>query len=105
MRGESPLSQAERELIAAYVSGLNACNYCFGVHGTTALAFGIEEGLLASLLADPATAAIDERMRALSGYVARVTKEPARVSPAGAQRVLDAGWDEQALHDAVSVCP
>ena len=27
MRGESPLSVAQRELIAAYVSGLNACSY------------------------------------------------------------------------------
>lgn len=104
MRDESPLSQAERELIAAYVSGLNACDYCFGVHRTTAQAFGIEEGLLTFLLADIETADIDERMRALLWYVGKVTKEPARVSPADAQRVLDAGWDEQALHDAVSVC-
>src|SRR5439155_8589721 len=28
LRGESPFSAAERELIAAYVSGLNSCNYC-----------------------------------------------------------------------------
>lgn len=104
MRDESPLSQAERELIAAYVSGLNACSYCFGVHRTTARAFGIEEGLLTSLLADIETADIDERIRPLLWYVGKVTKEPARVSPADAQRVLDAGWDEQALHDAVSVC-
>jgi uncharacterized peroxidase-related enzyme len=104
MRGESPLSQSERELIAAYVSGLNACDYCFGVHRTTAQAFGIEEGLLASVLDDIETADIDERMRPLLWYVEKVTKEPARVSPADAQRVLDAGWDEQVLHDAVSVC-
>jgi hypothetical protein len=27
LRGESPFSEAERELIAAYVSALNNCNY------------------------------------------------------------------------------
>lgn len=27
MRDDSPLSKAERELIGAYVSGLNACQY------------------------------------------------------------------------------
>jgi alkylhydroperoxidase family enzyme len=32
LRGPSPFSVAERELIAAYVSGLNACGYCHGVH-------------------------------------------------------------------------
>src|SRR6516225_4843381 len=31
LRGPSPLTVAERELIAAYVSALNACNYCHGV--------------------------------------------------------------------------
>ena len=28
MRGPSPFTQGQRELIAAYVSGLNACTYC-----------------------------------------------------------------------------
>ena len=28
LRGESPLSEAERELIAAYVSHLNDCMFC-----------------------------------------------------------------------------
>ena len=29
---------------------------------------------------------------------------PAKITPADAQAVLDAGWEEQALHDAVAVC-
>jgi hypothetical protein len=32
LRGASPFTEAERELIAAYVSGLNGCRYCHGVH-------------------------------------------------------------------------
>ncbi|MEE8545494.1 MAG: carboxymuconolactone decarboxylase family protein, partial [Alphaproteobacteria bacterium] len=36
MRGPCQLSEGERELIAAYVSGLNACTYCLGVHAATA---------------------------------------------------------------------
>ena len=36
LRGPSPLSVAERELIAAFVSGLNACGYCHGVHTAAA---------------------------------------------------------------------
>lgn len=48
LRGPSPLSVAERKLIAAYVSGLNACRYCRGVHTATAQAFGIPEGTLAA---------------------------------------------------------
>ncbi|MDH3595283.1 MAG: carboxymuconolactone decarboxylase family protein [Rhodospirillales bacterium] len=50
MRGPSPFSIGERELIAAYVSALNACGYCTGVHGATATAFGLEEGPLESMI-------------------------------------------------------
>lgn len=104
MRGPSPLSIAERELIAAYVSGLNACNYCYDVHRVTAEQFGIDEATLTSLLADLSTAQIDDRMRPLLSYVGKLTRDPSKASPADARAVLNAGWDERALHDAVSVC-
>lgn len=32
LRVDSQLTAREKELIAAYVSGLNACQYCYGVH-------------------------------------------------------------------------
>ncbi|HEY2960400.1 MAG TPA: carboxymuconolactone decarboxylase family protein [Actinomycetota bacterium] len=65
----SPFSVAERELIAAYVSGLNACDYCHCVHSATAQAFGLDEGLVAALL-DVDAAPIDARMRPVLRYVA-----------------------------------
>ncbi|MQA85743.1 MAG: peroxidase-related enzyme [Streptosporangiales bacterium] len=104
LRGPSPLSEAERELIAAYVSGLNACHYCHGVHTATAEAFGIPEGLLADLVADVDAAAADPRMRPILRYVRKLTLTPARMTPSDADEVFAAGWDERALHDAVSVC-
>jgi len=39
MRGPSPFTQGQRELIAAYVSGLNACTYCHTTHAGVAAAF------------------------------------------------------------------
>ena len=104
LRGPSPLSVAERELIAAYVSGLNSCTYCHGVHAATAEQFGVAEGLLRQLLEDPEHAPIDERMKALLDYVKKLTYTPSRLLPADAEAVFAAGWNEQALHDAVSVC-
>jgi len=104
LRGPSPLTVAERELIAAYVSGLNACRYCHGVHQATAQAFGIGEGLLAALLADVTTAPVAGRMKPLLQYVGKLTLSPAKITPADAEAVLAAGWEEQALHDAVAVC-
>ncbi len=104
LRGPSPLSEAERELIAAYVSGLNACRYCHGVHAATAKAFGMPEGTLGALLADVGTAPVTERMKPLLRYVGKLTLTPAKIIPGDAEAVLAAGWEEQALHDAVAVC-
>ena len=74
LRDPSPLTVAERELIAAYVSGLNACTYC------------------------------DPRLKPLLAYVRKLTLTPAMMSERDAAPVYEAGWDEQALFDAVSVC-
>ena len=42
LREESPLSPGERELIAAYVSGLNSCNFCYGAHQNMAVAWDVD---------------------------------------------------------------
>lgn len=104
LRGPSPLTVAEREMIAAYVSGLNACGYCHGVHAATAATFGIPESTLRALVDDVETAPVDERIRPVLRYVRKLTLDPGRVSPSDAAAVLAAGWDERALYDAVSVC-
>jgi uncharacterized peroxidase-related enzyme len=104
MRGPSPLSVGERELIAAFVSGLNRCRYCTGVHTGAAEAFGIAEGLLADLLVDVDAAPVDDKLKPILHYVTKLTEAPARITQADADAVLDAGWDEKALHDAISVC-
>jgi uncharacterized peroxidase-related enzyme len=104
MRGPSPLTVAERELIAVYVSGLNACRYCHGVHTATAQAFGISESTLRALLDDIGTVQVAERMKPLLRYVGKLTLTPAKIIPSDAEAVLAAGWQEQALHDAVAVC-
>jgi uncharacterized peroxidase-related enzyme len=104
LRGPSAFSVAERELIAGYVSGLNSCQYCQGVHGATAEAFGIPAGTLAALLADLDTAPVAANLKPVLRYVRALTLTPARVTATDAAAVFAAGWDEKALYDVVSVC-
>ncbi|SDN34066.1 uncharacterized peroxidase-related enzyme [Lentzea albidocapillata subsp. violacea] len=104
LRGPSPLSVAERELIAVYVSGVNSCGYCHGVHTATAAAFGIPGTTLTGLLADIDTSPVNEPLKPLLRYVGKLTRTPSRMTRADADAVFAAGWDERALHDAVSVC-
>jgi uncharacterized peroxidase-related enzyme len=104
MRRPSAFTDGERELIAAYVSGVNACGYCHGVHTKTAEAFGVPAGVLEAALADLDTAPVDDKLRPVLRYVGKLTATPSRMTPADAQAVYAAGWDEQALYDAVMVC-
>src|SRR5215472_2318183 len=83
MRGSSPLSLAERELIAAYVSGLNAYRYCHGVHAATAQAFGIGAGTLGALLADVGAAPVAERRKPLRRNARKLTLNPGEDHPGG----------------------
>ena len=105
LRGDSPLTPAQLELIAAYVSGLNSCQYCYGVHSETARAFGLPEGALEALLADVDSAPVDPEMRPLLAYAKKLTVSPTRMTQSDADTVYAAGWSERALHDAVlTVC-
>ncbi len=104
LRGASPFTVGQRELIAAYVSGLNACAYCHGVHAATASLFGMTEEQISALIADVDTAPVEASMKPVLHLVRVLTQTPAKVTDAHVGAVLDAGWGEQGVRDAVSVC-
>lgn len=101
LRGSSPLSAGERELLAAYVSALNACRYCHGVHAETARRFGVDADLLQRLVDEPDLAAAPEKLRPLLALARRLTLEPARTRRADIEAAFAAGWNETAVHHAI----
>jgi uncharacterized protein YciW len=64
----------------------------------------VDEGLLEALLHDFDRASADTRLKPLLRHVRQLTLTPSRVTHADADMVFVAGWTDQALHDAVSVC-
>jgi uncharacterized peroxidase-related enzyme len=103
LRGDSPLTVAERELIAAYVSGLNHCRYCYETHRETAENFGVEDGLIAALVADPEVRDAPQALRPLLRYARKLTLDHSSLEPEDAEAVRAAGWSERALHDLILV--
>lgn len=104
LREPSAFSVAERELMAAYVSGLNACQFCYGAHSLMARAFGVEEAVLQAVLDDVDTAPIAPSLRPVLRLLNQLTREPAKVGKHLADAVLDAGWPEDALYDVIAIC-
>jgi len=104
LRGESAFSPAERELIAAYVSALNKCEYCRAVHSQTAVALGISADSMANVVFNSQNADVDPRMRPVLYFVRKLTLSPGKITSADVDEIFAAGWDDQALHDAVAIC-
>ena len=88
LRGSSPFTEAERELIAAYVSGLNHCRYC---HAVRQLVEGGETNF------------IPEKMRPVLRYAQKLTDRPDSVTRDDADAILAAGGNETALYHTVAV--
>jgi len=104
LRNDSPFSVAERELIFAYVSSQNSCSFCYESHKPVAAAFGIDETVFDELIQDIDTATVDAKLKPVLRYVRKLTRTPHKMVSADASAVYDAGWNEQALVDIVSVC-
>ncbi len=103
MRGPSPFGDAEREIISSFVSGLNACSYCYRSHSFLAEELGVAEALVPALLEDIDSAPIEARLKPVLHYVRKLTLTPARLVEADAAAVYDAGWDSEALFHAIAI--
>jgi uncharacterized peroxidase-related enzyme len=109
LRGPSSLTPGERETIATFTSARNQCNFCTRSHQATAQHLLDAEGsAVASALdlvrADPESAPLDEKMKALLAIAAGVQQGGRGcVSDAAVERARAAGADDKAIHDTVLI--
>lgn len=104
LRGPSALTPGEREMIFAYASGLNDCDFCYGTHTAAAEQFGIDPALFTAMLDDVETSGVEARMKPILKFVGKLTRTPSRMTKADADAVFAAGWSEEDLEDAINAC-
>jgi uncharacterized peroxidase-related enzyme len=102
MRGPSPWSVGERELMAALVAKWNSCAFCVGAHRATS-ARGLSQATVDAALADYHTAPLPLGLIATLSFLEKLTRTPDDVTAADAALVLQAGVTPEALTDAVAV--
>ena len=104
LRGESPLSEAERELIAAYVSRRNNCVFCMSSHAAAARClYGDEQHIVDDVLQNEDNADISDKMKALlhiAGKVQVLGKEVTKEDVAAARK---SGAGDRDIHDTVLI--
>lgn len=104
MHKEAPLSAALRELIAAYTSSLNRCDFCMHAHAAVAAHLHGDTEFVQSVLSDPDASALPEKEKALLRFVRRLTLEPGVITQQAVDALLEAGWDEPSIYSAIGAC-
>jgi len=99
-----PLTPGERELIAAYVSGLNDCNFCCSSHSAFAAA-QLPTGmtLVDEVRANVDDAPISPKLRALLHIAAAVQESGQKVTPDLVAAARAEGAVDLEIHDTVLI--
>jgi uncharacterized peroxidase-related enzyme len=104
LRGESPLREAERELIAAYVSSRNECGFCRDSHAAAArYLFDDKRQIVDFVLTDYKSAPISDKLKALLNIAGKVQKNGKEVLPEDVSEARNYGADDREIHDTVLI--
>lgn len=104
LRGASPLTTAEREMIAAFVSSRNQCSFCTGSHAAAAKELlGRDAQKMDDAIANPNSPSLSPKMQALLAIADKVRADARTVSAADVRKARDAGADDATIHDAVLI--
>jgi len=104
LRGPHTLSRGERELIAAYVSGGNECDFCRDSHSAFAAA-QLDGGakVVDQVVSDPESAPISAKLRALLRIAAAVRVDGRSVTAEMMAAARDEGATDVEIHDTVLI--
>ena len=104
LRGESTLTEAERELIAAYVSHRNNCIFCTGSHAAAARClYGDEKNTVDEVLNDMQQSGINAKLKSLVHIAGKVQILGKEVKPEDIAAARGLGATDREIHDTVLI--
>jgi len=104
MFDDAPISAALRELIAAYTSSLNRCEFCMNAHASVAAHLYGDKELVLSVIRDLEGSALAEKDKALLRFTAKLTRDSGSIEQADIDVLKDEGWDDTSIYYAIGVC-
>lgn len=104
LRGESPLTEAERELIAVHVSARNNCQFCRDSHAAAARElFGENRDVVDCVIENKTSEHITPKLRALLNIAGKVQILGKEVSPEDIKSARNHGASDREIHDTVLI--
>jgi len=101
---QASISPALRELIAAYTSSLNRCEFCMNAHASVASHLYGDEDLVRGVMHDLESSALDERDKALLRFTGKLTLDSGSIAQVDIDVLKIAGWDDTAIYYAIGAC-
>jgi len=104
LRGESSLTEAERELIAAYVSHRDNCLFCTSSHAAAARClYGDEKNTVDEVLHDMQQSCISAKLKSLLHIAGKVQILGKEVKPKDIAAARNLGATDREIHDTVLI--
>jgi uncharacterized peroxidase-related enzyme len=104
LRGESSLSEAERELIAAYVSKRNDTMFCMMSHAAASRElYGTDKSIVDDVLNDMHQANISNKMKALLNIAGKMQILGKEVTQQDVDVARNEGATDKEIHDTVLI--
>ncbi len=104
LRGESPLTEAERELIAAHVSKRNDTMFCMMSHAAASRhLYGDDKKIVDDVLQDADSANISDKLKALLHIASKVQILGKEVLPEDIEAARKEGANDREIHDTVLI--
>lgn len=104
LKGDSPLSPGERELIATFTSAQNKCTFCTLSHAAATRAVMEEDPeLVDEVLLNPETSRASDRLKSLLNIAKKVTLGGKHVEDSDIARAKANGVSEKEIHDTVLI--
>ena len=103
LRGDSTLSQGERELIATLVSHKNECRFCTNAHTAAANYLYNDVETCEYVKQDYENAPISQKMKTLLAIAALIQQNGKNITTASIERAKNAGASDMEIHDTVLI--
>jgi uncharacterized peroxidase-related enzyme len=101
LQGELPM--IVKQMVAVTISARNNCLYCRELHGHTLSMLGVSEDIIASCVADPELAAVQQPHRGILEFAVKVAKTPAAIDAEDLQSLRSLGITQSEILELIAL--
>jgi uncharacterized peroxidase-related enzyme len=103
MSKKSALSPQVKEMIAAVVSNINACQYCMNWHSHALALMDLDKEQVRRICSDYRTASLEKKDLGLLEFADKMTRSPATIDDADVNHLKQLGWADEAILETTCI--